>query len=133
MSLPKRVALLVLGVGMMAIGSLHFLVPAPFVRIVPSWLPNAHLVVLVSGACEIAAGVLLLLPATRRLAALGLAALYAAVFPANLNMALHHIQLFPGGTIPVWQMWARLPLQAVLIAWALWFARREASAPAARL
>ena len=43
--------------------------------------------------------------------------LYIAVFPANINMALHP-EL--GGGVPEWSLWARLPLQFVLIAWALW-------------
>jgi uncharacterized membrane protein len=44
--------------------------------------------------------------------------------PANLNMALNHLRL---GTseIPSWALWARLPLQGVLIAWAWWFTRSE--------
>ena len=65
----------------------------------------------------------LLVPKTRRLAAWGLIALYLAVFPANINMAWNHLQLSPTGTIPIWALWARLPLQGVLIAWAYWLTR----------
>lgn len=43
-----------------------------------------------------------------------------AVFPANIYMAIHQIQLTPDGDIPVWAMWARLPLQAVFIATVVW-------------
>ena len=28
-------------------------------------------------------------------------------------------------TIPAWTLWARLPLQAVLVAWAWWYARAD--------
>jgi uncharacterized membrane protein len=75
--------------------------------------------VYVSGVAEMLGGLGLILPATRRLAGWGLIALFVAIFPANLNMALHHLPL---GTrvVPVWALWARLPLQAVLIAWAYW-------------
>ena len=75
------------------------------------------LLVAISGACEILGGLGLLVPATRRWAAWGLVALFVAVFPANVNMAIHRL---PFGKFPVpgWALWARLPLQAVLVAWA---------------
>ncbi len=108
---------------MIAIGVLHFVAPAGFVRIVPSALPFPLLAVYVSGAAEILGGAGLLHPRTRRAAALGLVALYVAVFPANVNMAVHHIQ--PEGVVlPEWAFWARLPLQAALVGWAAWIARR---------
>ncbi len=57
----------------------------------------------------------MLVPLTRRAAAGGFVALYVAVFPANVNMAVNHIGFgrHPG---PAWRAWARLPLQALLIA-----------------
>jgi uncharacterized membrane protein len=81
----------------------------------PSYLP-AHLVMVeISGAAEIMLGVLLLVPATRAVAAWGLIALLVAVFPANVQMALHP-ETFP--EFSPRSLWLRLPLQAVLIAWA---------------
>jgi uncharacterized membrane protein len=124
----RRIALVVLGVAMVAIGVDHFANPEPFTRIVPAWLPAPRALVLVSGAFEVLGGIGVLVPATRRLAAWGLIALFVAVFPANVNMALHHIQLTADGTLPVWAMWARLPLQLVLIAWAHSYARADAAA-----
>jgi uncharacterized membrane protein len=50
------------------------------------------------------------------------------VFPANLNMALHHISLDPARPIPEALLWLRLPLQAVLIAWAWWYTRGDETA-----
>ncbi len=119
----KRALLWILGLSMIAVGVLHFVRPAPFVRIVPDWLPAPEALVYVSGFFEVLGGVGVLLPATRRWAAWGLVALYVAVFPANIHMAIHEVQLEPGGDLPVWAMWARLPLQAVFIAWAWWFTR----------
>jgi uncharacterized membrane protein len=87
---------------------------------VPNYLPAHALLVEVSGAFEVAGGVGLLVPRTRAAASCGLVALYVAVFPANVNMVVHS-EL--GGAVPVWALWARLPLQAVLIAWALWCGR----------
>lgn len=106
-------------------GVMHFVAPAPFVRIVPPALPRPDLLVGLSGAAELAGAAGLALPATRRLAGWGLIALLVAVFPANIQMlreaqALHA----PAG----WQaaLWIRLPLQAVLI-WLVWRARRDDS------
>ena len=120
---PRKSALrLLLSLGMTAIGVAHFLAVDEFTRVVPDYLPAPRLLVLVSGACEIAGGLGLLIAPVRRAAAWGLAALYVAVFPANVYMATHHLS--PGGAaIPDALLWGRLPLQALFIAGALWLAR----------
>lgn len=117
----KLFALVVLALFMVSIGVLHFVTPKPFVRIVPRHLPAPLALVYISGFFEIAGGVGLLVPATRVAAAWGLIALYVAVFPANINMLTNNISLNPKKPIPRWALWARLPLQLVLIAWAYWF------------
>ena len=102
------VAVLFLGAGV-----LHFVHPAPYLRIVPPALPAPRLLVLLSGVAEVAGGLGLLLPATRRWAAWGLLALLLAVFPANVYMLQIHEQLH----LPAWAAWARLPLQPLLMWW----------------
>ena len=109
-----------LSVMMVATGILHFAAPDKFARIVPDWLPAPRTLVLVSGFFEIAGGMGLLIRRTRMAAAWGLAALFAAVFPANVHMALHKIY-----TDNPWILWGRLPFQSVLIAWAYWFTRPD--------
>jgi uncharacterized membrane protein len=94
-------------------GLLHFWHPAPYLRIMPPALPAPRLLVLLSGAAEVAGGLGLLLPATRRAAAWSLLALLVAVFPANIYMLQIHEQL----PIPTWVAWARLPLQPLLMWW----------------
>jgi len=74
--------------------------------------------------CEIAGGLGLLVRRTRRLAAWGLVALYVAVFPANINMAVNDIQI-GNSHIPEALLWLRLPLQAVFIGWAIWVRRDD--------
>jgi uncharacterized membrane protein len=120
-----------LALSMIAVGVLHFVKPEPFVHIVPTWLPAPLALVLVSGGFEVLGGVGLLVPRTRAVAGLGLVALYVAVFPANLNMAVNGISLDPATPIPPWVLWLRLPLQLVLIALALWVRRDAPSKPAA--
>jgi uncharacterized membrane protein len=55
--------------------------------IVPPGLPRPELVVTVTGVLEIAGAVGLLIPALRIPAAIGLAILLVAVFPANVRAA----------------------------------------------
>ena len=114
--------------GMVAIGLGHFVRPQPFVDIVPDYLPAPLVLVYVSGLFEVLGGLGLLYAPTRRFAAWGLIALYLAVFPANVHMALH--QIAPAGTppLPVWALWGRLPLQVLLIAWAYRYTRAQKSA-----
>jgi uncharacterized membrane protein len=63
-------------------------------------------------------------PRVRRLAAFGLVALFVAVFPANVYMAMHDVQPFAVHVSRVAQ-WARLPFQAVFIAIAVWLSRER--------
>lgn len=118
----KTALCILLGVFMIVAGAMHFVAPRVYIRIVPRWLPRPALLVAVSGICEMLGGAGLLLPLTRRWAAWGLVALFIAVFPANVNMAVNRIG-FGRRPWPAWALWARLPLQAVLVAWAAWFTR----------
>ena len=99
-------------------GVLHFAIPRSYESIVPPYLPARRFLVYLSGACELAGGVGLLVPRTRRAAALGLIALLAAVFPANVQMLAAAVA---AGKLQ-WQvalLWLRLPLQFVLM-WFVW-------------
>lgn len=108
---------------MIGAGVVHFVRPDGFVRIVPAFLPAPLALVLISGVFEVLGGVGLLVPFSRRWASLGLIALFVAVFPANINMAVNDIQ--PSGEhVPTLLLWLRLPLQALLIAWAWWVGRK---------
>jgi uncharacterized membrane protein len=100
----------------------HFAMPGPYRQIVPPRLrEHAKLVVEISGVAEVAGGLGVLLPATRRLSGLGLIALLVAVFPANLHMA-RAPEEFP--KIPRWALFGRLPLQPLMMWWA-WQATRR--------
>ncbi len=105
-------------------GVLHFVAADAFVAIMPAWLPWHLELVWLSGIAELALGLLLLPARTRPFAAWGLVLLLVAVFPANVNMALHEIPV--GHAPPRWVAWGRLPLQALLIAWAYGYTRPPA-------
>jgi uncharacterized membrane protein len=98
----------------MYIGLIHFVRPGKFIQITPDFLPYKKELVYVSGFFEILGGAGLLIPQTRKAAGIGLIALLFAVFPANINMAVNKIDF---GSIPTWVLWARLPLQFLLIYW----------------
>jgi len=102
----------------MGAGVLHLVRPEPFIQIVPPALPNPDWMVLISGLAEMAGGIGILIPSTRPAARWGLVALLVAVFPANIYMAVRHIE--PAGTqIPSALLWLRLPLQPLLIWWVI--------------
>jgi uncharacterized membrane protein len=102
---------------MVAVGITHFTAPGIYVAMVPPQLPSPLLLVYLSGVAEIAGGIGLTIPPLRRAASIGLIALYIAVFPANVYMALAELP-FGGHPVAPWLLWARLPLQAVFIVWA---------------
>jgi uncharacterized membrane protein len=99
-------------------GVLHFVIPRSYEAIVPRFLPARLFLVYLSGACELAGGAGLLVPRTRRVAALGLIALLAAVFPANVQMLANAAGAGKAGW-HVALLWLRLPLQFVLM-WLVW-------------
>jgi uncharacterized membrane protein len=103
--ITRRLASFWIGAGVM-----HFVIPRQYAAIVPEMIPRKREVVVVSGLAEIAGGVAVLHPRTRTPARWWLLTTLVAVFPANINMALHP-ERYP--KIPRWALLARLPLQGV--------------------
>ena len=111
-----------LGAFFIGAGVNHFVMPRAYERIVPPRLQgHAKQLVAVSGVAEVAGGLGALLPRARRPAGLGLIAVLAAVFPANVHMARAPERFRP---IPRWALYARLPLQPLMMWWA-WKATRR--------
>lgn len=102
-----------------AAGLNHFRDVEFYRAMMPAWLPWHDALIQASGVAEVLGGIGVLVPAARAFAGWGLVALLVAVFPVNLNLALHPMSL-PGLVVPAWALWARLPLQVVLIAWVWW-------------
>jgi len=98
-------------------GTMHFVKPRFYDAIVPGPLrPWARQITYASGVAEIAGGAAVLHPGTRRFGRWWLLATLAAVYPANIQMALHPDRY---RAFPPWALWARLPLQFVA-AWHVW-------------
>ena len=101
-------------------GVLHIVWPAPFLTITPLWVPWPMTVIVLTGLCEIAGAVGLILPHFRKAAGMGLAFYAVAVFPANINHAMLDMSLAQ----PVLGLWYHVPrfmLQPILV-WAALFA-----------
>jgi uncharacterized membrane protein len=105
---------ILLGAFFLVAGSLHFLKPKPYAATVPDALPRKLEIVYASGVAEIAGGALVLPARTRRTAGWWLIATLVAVFPANVNMAVNAERF---RSVPEPLLWARLPVQGLLIAW----------------
>lgn len=94
-------------------GVLHFVKPEPFDEIIPRSLPGSPRTwTYGSGVVELATAALLATPSTRRLGGRAATALFAGVFPGNVQMAWNWRRR-PW----YWQIVSlgRLPLQAHLI------------------
>ena len=120
----KLVTKIVCSLLYVAAGVNHFWNPRFYEDIMPPYLPWPSQLVILSGVAEIVLGIGLLVSQTSQFAAWGLILLLIAVFPANIHMATHS-ELYP--TIPAIALWLRLPLQGVLVAWAYWYTRVDAT------
>lgn len=109
-----------------AAGVLHLARSDFYERLVPPAFPSPALLVFISGLAQIAGGAGLLISRLRRAAGWGLIALLIAVFPANIYMALTP-ERFP--SISPWALWARLPMQALFVAWIWWVSIQQADTP----
>lgn len=119
---PSRRSRRLLAAFFIGAGVNHFVNPRPYEAIVPPSLRDEKArVVQLSGVAEVLGGLGVLVPFTRRLSGVGLIALLVAVFPANLYMASEPERF----KVPRWALYARLPLQPLMMVWA-WRATRPA-------
>lgn len=103
-------------------GVFHLAMPAPFLSIMPSFVPAPELVVQMTGAAELAGAAALLQgwsPGLRRAGAWGLAAYALCVWPANINHMAMDLAAADGGRNLAYHI-PRMLAQPVLIWAALW-------------
>ena len=116
MTSAKRIGIAFVFLWFFVGGIAHFAATDTEMSIMPPYIPSPRLMVLVSGVFELLGAIGLLLPATRRMAGLGLFALTIAVTPANVYM-LQRADLFH---VPYWVLVLRLPVQIGLLALIAW-------------
>ncbi|KJF20083.1 hypothetical protein CJ178_09030 [Rhodococcus sp. ACPA4] len=125
-STSSQAAALRLSALLLGAGTMHFVAPSFFDSTVPRQLPGeARTYTQVSGVAELAIGAALAIPKTRRLGAGLAAALFVAVFPANIQMAVDWCRSNKTSTAQKVGSIARLPVQIPLVTEAL-KARRNA-------
>ena len=90
---------------------------ADLIRMVPPAVPHAEFVVKFTGVCEILGAIGLLVPSTRRLAAIALILFLVAVLPANIHAALSGVTL---AGAPVTPLIPGVLLQLLFIALVWW-------------
>lgn len=117
------VALYLCGLLYILAGVNHFVTPAFYLQIMPSYLPAHEFLVALSGVFEILLGLGLILRPKSRLrvwSAWGLVLLLLAVFPANIYSYTHLHELGdPRATVAL----IRLPFQIPLLWWAWVYTR----------
>jgi len=99
----------------------HFVMPGRYEAIMPPHYAHPSALIALSGAAEVLGGVGLLVPVTRRFSAWGIMAMLVVYFDVHFYMAAHAERFAP---LPRWILYARIPLQLVLMAWAYVYARR---------
>ena len=114
---------------MVASGVGHVTRPGYFRDLVPSWVPARSAVVAVSGAADVAVGVLVAVPATRRAGGWATAALITAYLPAHLEPLRHRRTARRAFDRPV-GVAARVAVNLGYVAWAVGVARRARSGSA---
>jgi uncharacterized membrane protein len=97
------------------------------IAMVPPWVPNAPLMVTLTGIAEVLGAIGLLVPRTRRIAAAALIVFLLAVLPANIHAATAGVTLRGAPATP---LVPRILLQAFFIA-VVWWAGFRDSAPRA--
>ncbi|HTL80390.1 MAG TPA: DoxX family protein [Bacteroidia bacterium] len=102
-------------------GVYHFIDPVFYDRLMPSWIPQHALLILVSGIIEILLGLALYLPQTRKISAwLIIAMLVVFLFVIHIPDT---ISFYGTNAKWFWISLARIPLQFYLIWWAKKFTR----------
>ena len=109
MSLIKLIFMLFMALFYILIGINHFVNPDFFDKMMPPFLPYKHELHLFAGAAEIAGGLGLLIPYTRKAAAWGIIALLFSVFMANIHLAFFDVPVFGNEKGYGWKGWIRLP------------------------
>nr|WP_247713554.1 DoxX family protein [Qipengyuania sphaerica] len=103
-------------------GYAHIANPAPFLAIMPAWVPAAEAVVFWTGIAELLGAAALVQPWSahvRKAGAIGLALYAICVFPANINQFAMDMAREDGGLGLAYHV-PRMIAQPVLVWLALW-------------
>lgn len=119
--LSRTILIGVLAVAYFGFGLVHLARPDALMPLMPPWVPFPRQMILFTGACEVLGAIGLVIPRTRRLAAVMLGLYAVCVWPANLHHAVTgaHVGHIPDSW---WYHGPRLAFQPVLVWAPLWAA-----------
>ncbi len=117
----KKYSVYLMGLAYILAGINHFVHPDFYMKMLVGFLPYPSALNMISGAIEIILGIGVMLPKTRNVSAWGIILLLIAVFPANINMAIHANEW----GLSVIGLYARLPIQFLLIWWAFVYTKAK--------
>lgn len=123
MSLLKKISLVVLVIGYLIAGINHFIHPAGYIHIIPSYIPFPDLMNTLAGCFEVLFAILLIFLKTRSIAAWGIILMLAAFLPVHIQMVMDAPFKLGIWLITPLIAWVRLLLQPVLMLWAGWHVR----------
>jgi uncharacterized membrane protein len=110
----KQYALYFMGLAYILAGVNHFWHPGFYLKLIQNFLPYPMMIIYVSGIAEILCGAGIMIPAYQKFSAWALIFLLVAIFPANINMAIHYQDFHVSKALA----YGRLPIQFLLIWWA---------------
>jgi uncharacterized membrane protein len=118
----RKISLYLLVIFYVFMGLMHLISPEQYYPMMPSWLPQHSLLIVLSGVVEIALALLLLFPRTRVLSAWALIVMLVFYFfiihlPQSIDFYYTSNPSFGASLV-------RLPIQFLLIAW-LWVYTRN--------
>jgi uncharacterized membrane protein len=107
------------------IGVVHLAKPENLSYMISGFLPKPEVWVILTGFLEIALAILLLIPRFQRWAGWAIIGYLLLVFPANINVAIHHLP--PPGGLPAseWYIWSRLFFQPLYMLWVYYSAIKQ--------
>jgi uncharacterized membrane protein len=101
----------------------HFARGSEMVEMLPPWVPTRELVVMLSGLFELVLAAAMLFPSSSRIAAAASLVFLALATPLNVYSAVRRVKFGGHGAGPTY-LFARIPLQIILVAWIWWFGFR---------
>lgn len=99
-------------------GIMHFIKPKAYLRVMPRFLPAHKTLVFWSGIAEVLLGVALFFENLRNLAIIGIVLMLLVFFLVHFNMLRSEKE---AAGVPKWILILRIPIQFVLIWWALYY------------
>jgi uncharacterized membrane protein len=121
----KNISLAILIIGYTAAGINHFIHPNGYIDIIPGYVPFPVIMNYVAGVCEVAFGLMLIFPITRKWGALLLILILAAFLIVHVQMVIDAPIQVGNYTVTPLIAWVRLLLQPILMLWLYWHIRHK--------